>query len=114
MLHYDRSEDYQLIDADNCTGSYRLWIRVIKVMLLDYSFYKRRSFYRRLKYIERKTLKELTLAIFTHNGALMDILSALSGEPEALWCKLKDSITDEKIRSNQVLDLQMRRNHKYE
>lgn len=86
-----------------------LWCEVIRGLLKDYAYLKRLSMYKRLKKRSRNALLEAEQAVFSSDGALVDIANAIAKDPSYLISAARKSVSDEKILANKNLDRKMRR-----
>ncbi len=79
-----------------------LWAEVLRRMAIDYYVLKKKISKTGLNKFEKKIFRELTKAIYTKDGALVDICEAIADDPDELIKHFRQSLTNHKIMNDSV------------
>ena len=105
----------QMVGHDHATANTpanrvkRLWFSVIEALVREYAYLRRLELIGEMKKRKHKErLERATLAIFNPEGALTDIVYAVSDQPDYLIEHLRGAVSDEQILAGVLMGRRMR------
>lgn len=104
MVSHDHGSANTL--ANRCK---RMWFAAIEALVRDYAYLRRLEMVGELKKRKHKErLERATFAMFNEEGALTDIVYAVSDQPDYLIEHLRGAVSDEQILAGVLMGRRMR------